>query len=183
MNRDSLRDIMLFLLYPAIYGAGLVWTLSALAGVDRWWEPFVSLRTYLALWLLIFFAACFNVSNNVPDGRYTVWSFILDLLEIAAVFLCFVFLGYVTAKQNDLSAMFWILATVPPLQGLWNHSVKGDPLWGLAVLTSATCVVAASLADQIPYAVWYLLGLLYALLYIYINIRIPKGSDGASPLV
>ena len=143
MDQNPLRTTMMALIYPAVHGAGLVWLVSKWVEIGSPIAVATEPRSYLALWLILFFGVSYIVINAAPPEKYTWEAFTLDFLEIILVFLCFAALGYVKPGPPSFSWAFGLLAIVPIVQSLWNHAMGRTRLWKLSIVTTAVCLSVA----------------------------------------
>jgi hypothetical protein len=141
-----LRKLMLSLIYPAVHGAGLLWLVSGWASTSPITDVFFDPRSYLALWLVLFFAVSFIMTELLPENSYGGRAFLCDLAEAAILFVCFVNLGYVVPESTgraDIRLVFLLLAIIPLIEWIWNV-VTGRRKANLLFLCGA--VVAGTLA-------------------------------------
>ncbi|BAN49248.1 hypothetical protein [Metapseudomonas resinovorans] len=171
METNQLRTAMLSLIYPAVYGAGLVWLVSGLLQFDSPWSIAAWMKALIALWILIFFAVSYIITSVTPTERYGISPFLLDLAEIVCVFLCFVFLGYVTPGRENLSSVFAVLAAVPLLQSLWNVAVRRQAIWGVSLALSVICISAAYVVHEFAWFIFVAVAGIYGLLIYYVQLK------------
>ena len=132
-----LKDIMYGLIYPSVLGTAVV--LGVLRAIKespqgRLHDP----ALYIALAAVFFYVLSFtSQSEKKEDGTCIAYqwpAFLVDLLEVALMFLCFYCIGLLDDKVTDpyLSpAYFFLLADVIAVQPLWRLAagVKVNAFW------------------------------------------------------
>lgn len=170
-QKEALKTTMMALIYPAVHGAGLVWLISTWVEINSPVAVAAEARSYLALWLVLFFGISYVIISDVPSERYTGWAFTCDLVEIILVFSCFVALGYVKPSAPNYSWAFGLLSAVPIVQSLWNHKIGRTRLWNLSIITTGVCIAVALSAKNHTWAVYVGIAALYGLLGFYFKER------------
>ena len=175
-----LRKLMLSLIYPAVHGAGLLWLVSGWASTSPITDVFFDPRSYLALWLVLFFAASFIMTELLPEGKYGKAAFFCDLAEAAILFVCFVNLGYVVPNSMSLTnirVVFLLLALVPLIEWTWNLGTerKDYNLLFLCLAVSAGALTVFVFGDR-PWLVTTGIAGLYLALGVYLFKRISEAK-------
>jgi len=121
-----LKKLIQALYYPAVLGTGFVLLLNKLVIQPAASVVVADVTNHFAVLLILFFSIAYLVNDSVPVDSYGVLPFVLDLAEIAMVFLCFFYLGFMQPDKPDavnLSRFYFALAIVPCLQQCWNVAV------------------------------------------------------------
>jgi hypothetical protein len=108
------------LYYPAVLGAGIVFTLQR-AATHSIADPAVA----AALTALAFFSLSF-ASVSGFEGRYSLCPFLLDSVEVFAMFACFAFLDLIeppTLFKPSLWRAYVVLLLVVGQQLLWRKAM------------------------------------------------------------
>ena len=159
---------MVALIYPAVHGAGLVWLITEWVKVGSFFAVVTDVKSFIALWLVLFFGVSYVIINAAPIDKYNGVAFMLDLSEIALVFACFAALGYVVPREPIYPLVFGLLAVVPIVQSFWNRAVGRTRLWLLSLVTTGACIAVALTAQQYSWAVYPGTAVLYGLLIYYL---------------
>ena len=103
---DKLHTWVYTMLYPAVLGTMVVALLIALT--DQGTDP-SGVQTWYTVFLIIFFS-CQHVENSLDKDPYNVWVFIVDLAEIALMFLFMAMLAIIdtTLAYPGHSNVGWI---------------------------------------------------------------------------
>jgi hypothetical protein len=120
----ELRKLTLLLYYPAVLGAGLLFVVTKWAEIGSIRKILSNSENYMALWLIGFFSVSYLVTDTTSEEKYNWWAFICDIGEMAAMFICFYFLGFVFRERLlNFRIFYYVLACLPLLQGLWILAV------------------------------------------------------------
>jgi hypothetical protein len=123
-RNTELRKLTLLLYYPAVLGAGLLCVVTRWAEIGSTREILCHVENYIAVWLICFFSVSYLVTDATPEEKYNWWAFTCDIVEIAAMFLGFYFLGFISTKRPlDIKTVYYILASLPFIQALWILAV------------------------------------------------------------
>lgn len=141
-----LKDIMYGLIYPAVLGTAVV--LSVLRAIK---EPLQGrlhdAALYIAIAAICFYMLSFtSQSEKKEDGTCIAYqwpAFLVDLLEVVLMFLCFYFIGMLDDKITDpyLSpAYLFLLVDVIAVQPLWRLAagVKVNAFWRFRFVAGIT---------------------------------------------
>lgn len=116
------HGLMYGLYYPGVLGTGIVVTLQR--------APAHSSPIFVALTAGAFFSLSFASALGRED-EYNVSAFLLDVIEVLGMFLCFAFLNFIEAPalvHPSLFGAYVVLIGIVPLQLLWRRAM------GLTVL-------------------------------------------------
>ena len=171
-----LATLMLSLVYPASLGAAIVWLLTSVAS-----DPLAAIKTpstYYGLWLLVYFSVGFLVLSQELDKRgsdYKGLAFILDLVDVVLIFLCFLFLGHVDSNYPFNYQLFCVSAAlVPVFQSAWNVAFdrSNQLVWGVVFGVVIVFLVGYFFGDEWPWYQWIALLPLVVILEVYRRTRV-----------
>jgi hypothetical protein len=119
---NKLKTLMTGLLYPSVLGTCMVLFLYRIFNES----PQILLRSlgfYYVVLMIIYFSICYLVIFYSDDRKYTMISFLLDIVEISAILYCVDLLGYYDLKplkNENLSLFYYIMCLLPIVQLLWR---------------------------------------------------------------
>lgn len=121
VNVSKLKTLMVGLIYPAVLGTCLVLFLYRIFADS--WHVLLSFGFYYIVLMILYFSICFLVIFYSDDNKYTLKSFLLDIIEISAILYCVDLLGYydlIPTKTENLRLFYLTMCFLPPLQLLWR---------------------------------------------------------------
>ena len=181
MTASRFKALTVGLFYPAVVGAGVILVLQRFSGPDAFsftWlgDPVL----HFALVLLLLFSGSFLGIQQAGDEHYDVAAFILDLVEVALIFLAFSALGLTAAgapPPPQLGMLYLVLILICLVHFLWSWRIRTRwaarlnyvrfAIIGLALLGADSAVPWLSILNVPDYAVRT--GLLIVVL-VYLNI-------------
>jgi len=166
------KRLMQALYYPAVLGTGLVLFLNKLATVRSPLFGFSDASNYFGLIMLAYFSSTYIVNEDVPDKVYAGAPFVLDIVEIVLVFLCFSYLGFLEPTKPEavrFKYFYVCLAAIPVVQQLWNLAVgvRGLAFWALSSSALAFLVFAAFIGWSWPWFNWLAAAVLASFLAVH----------------
>ena len=169
MNAQRLKNLMYGLLYPAVLGTGLVAIATRISTHISAAHSGIDNSVVLGSLFLVFFCASFVAAD---DGTYCCKAFLLDVVEVILMFLCFYYLG-LFEEDNPKPWMAGAYATfmvLQPLQLLWREVVGLDPehLLELRFLMLIAFAVGLLFSDRIDWMTPAVSVTSLLLIYLYV---------------
>jgi len=133
MNQ-KLSTLMQGLYYPAVLGTGLVLLISRFTIYKSFRDAATDVSLYFGILILIYFSVSFLL-NEKFRGTYGSAAFISDFIEIILIFFIFYFLGFFELSYPVKPGFRWfyfLLATIPALEQLWNWAVTAKHFYALS---------------------------------------------------
>lgn len=135
----ALKNLMQGLYYPAVTGTGLVLVLFRVTMHDSLQGAFRDYALIYGVLLVLWFSLSFVSIGIYPEEEYSLFEFVLDLLEVGLTFGMFYFLGLFSTDvihDPNLRGMYGLIALATVVQALWRlfwHDSFGLRLWYLRV--------------------------------------------------
>lgn len=143
---EKLHNLMYGLLYPAILGAGIALLVTYGIQVGRQDSFYIQRYSLGVITLLIF---CVSYGNTYGLGKYPLSAFLLDVLEIICMGICFWALGLFYKDIGGPVKVLWFSIslgfTLLVIQSVWLNRVDKKALksWHIAPRVMAVLVIVA----------------------------------------
>jgi hypothetical protein len=140
MAIGKLQYTMYGLLYPAVLGSVIVAGAIRIATPGWTGDLYLVDRVSLGTLFLVFF--CVSFANSGDARSYQATAFLLDLIEVALMFLGFWFLRLlaITAEEPEMVYAYGTLLVLIPLQEVWRRVAVPEKPWYLIELRGAIWV-------------------------------------------
>jgi hypothetical protein len=168
---NKLHKLMYELLYPAILGSALYSVVNHFALHLKHYDDDIYIRLSLGGLFTAFF--CASALTTYDKENYGKLSFVMDLIEVFLMYLCFYFLGFFPqdeppySKPEFISAHLTIIALLFT-QLIWRHSVNLEA-FEFFELRLILCVLLI-ISMVLGYEVTPVLSILaFLCIYVYVN--------------
>ncbi|HXD43256.1 MAG TPA: hypothetical protein VN649_22015 [Ramlibacter sp.] len=141
MTTGKLQNTMYGLLYPSVLGAVIVTCAIRIATPGWSGDPYLVDRLSLGTLFLVFF--CLSFANSSDAQSYKAAAFLLDLVEVALMFLGFWYLRLlaITTEEPETVYAYRTLLVLIPLQEIWRRVAVPERRWYLVELRIAVWMV------------------------------------------
>lgn len=163
-----LKSIVQSLYYPAVLGAAFVLFLQKISQISSVGE--IMDGSYIfAFGLVVYCTASYLINEEIDI--YSGITFTIDCIEIALVFFCFYYLGFIDTQYSNITAFYICIATLPFISVLWNISngYFDYRLSILAVIVSLVSLTSAIVHTQFKIFNVISAGILVVLLLYYVT--------------
>lgn len=133
------------------------------------------LNGYWSFILLIYFSISYLQNEHLDN--YSILNFLIDLAETILIYFAFKelgFLGNPVFESPNYQNFFFIIATIPVIQTIWNlaFGYASKRLIGLSAIGTAVFVAAGFLESEWAYVNIIVLSLITIMIAVYLRISL-----------
>jgi len=166
------------LLYPSTLGAAIAWLVPAVALAWKspehepsWWS--VAFGAWFVLYHSVWFVHLARIGER-STFKYTCWAFASDLVDVLALFVAFLALGFASAQYSQLHPE-WVYAAallVPASAVIDQKFHKTRSTWLMLLVPVILAGIGIALQRNLDAPIrgtdYVLLGILWLLLILYL---------------